>query len=284
MTNIRQVITPRSLQDALKLLQEPGIRPIAAGTDIIPAARDGALPDLSLLDLTPLKPVLSGIRAEGGALRIGALTTHTSISESRLVQAFMPVLSTACGQIGSVQIRNRATLGGNIVNASPAADSVPILVAAGASVIIKTASGMTQMPIADFLVGVRKTQLPPGGLVTEIVVPIPNGGWRGGYYKVGGRTSLTIAIVSAAIIKNGDDWRVAYGSMSAKISRCSPVEAYLSSAQCAERTELFKLISGALTPISDVRASAEYRLDVAANITWLGYSELMTQCQWQQRS
>jgi CO/xanthine dehydrogenase FAD-binding subunit len=202
MLSFERVYTPGSLNEALGLLQTPGIRPIAAGTDILPAARDGAYAGITLLDLSPLRNGLSYIRFEDDRLKIGALTTHAAIAASPLVLEKAPVLASACGQLGSVQIRNRATLGGNVVHASPAADSVPFLVAAGASVVVQTSDGASEMPVADFLVGPRRTRLPPGGLVTEIIVPVPKGGWRGVYYKVGGRTSLTIAIVSVAVLKS----------------------------------------------------------------------------------
>ncbi len=274
MLSIQDVYTPASLDEALELLQKPGIKPIAAGTDILPAARDGLLTGLSLLDLTPLKDALSYIRFENGCLKIGALTTHTAIAANPLVKENAPVLASACGQIGSVQIRNRATLGGNVVHASPAADSVPFLVAAGASIVIKTSDGTSEMPIADFLVGPRKTMLPDGGLVTEICVPVPDGGWQGVYHKVGGRTSLTIAIVSVAVLKSGDDWRAAYGSMSAKIARCTPVEAFLASGAADDKRAVADIVKKTLKPISDVRASSVYRLELASNLTWLSYHEL----------
>ncbi len=274
MLSFKQVYSPGSITEALEILQKPDIKPIAAGTDIIPAARDGALSELSLLDLTPLQDELSSIRFDNGCLKIGAMATHAAIAESPLVQENAPVLAAACSQIGSVQIRNRATLGGNVVHASPAADSVPFLTAAGASVVIKTTDGTFEIPIADFLIGPRQTALPAGGLVTEIRIPIPEGGWQGIYHKVGGRTSLTIAIVSVAMLKNGSDWRVAYGSMSAKIARSGPIEAFLASGAAGDQCAVADVIKKTLRPISDVRAGSEYRLTVAANLTWLGYREL----------
>lgn len=276
MLSIKQVYNPTSLPAALERLQEPGTKPMAAGTDLIPAARDGAFSDLTLVDLSPLRDKLSDIRYEGGILKIGAMATHDAIARSPLVQAHAPVLAASCGQIGSIQIRNRATIGGNVAHGSPAADSVPFLAASGASVVIQTAEGITHMPITDFLVGPRQTALPIGGLVTEIDIPIPEGGWQGVYYKVGGRTALTIAIVSTAILKNGKDWRVAYGSMSAKIDRCTPVEAFLAEGSAHDRSAVADIVSKTLRPISDVRASSGYRLAVASNLSWLGYHELTT--------
>ncbi len=274
MLNFKHVYTPGSLREALTMLQTPDVRPIAAGTDILPAAREGAHDGISLLDLMPLQGELSAIRFDDGCLRIGALATHTAIAGSALVREKAPVLAAACGQIGSVQIRNRATLGGNVVHASPAADSVPFLVAAGASVVMQTLSGTTELPIGDFLLGPRKTALPSGALVTEIVIPIPDGGWQGVYYKVGGRTALTIAIVSVAMLRSGDDWRVAYGSMSAKINRCTPVERVLADSSTLDKSAIDTVVRQTLKPISDVRAGSEYRLTVASNLTWLGHQEL----------
>ncbi len=275
MLNMREVMAPQSLDEALACLQNKNSIPLAAGTDIIPQMRDGLLKDVSLVDLHYLSPQLGGIHMQQGCLHIGAMATHAQIARHPDVLVQIPMLAYACNLVGSAQIRNRATIGGNIGNASPAADSVPVLVAADAQVVFLTVEGEQTLPLCDFLVAPRRTKLPHGGLITKIIVPIPDGGWKGGYYKVGGRTALTIAIVSCALLYNKKSgFCVAYGSMSASVKRLPTLEAALLEHQPPTQEDLQKAAGACMSPISDVRASAEYRLAVAANLLWQARVEL----------
>ncbi len=273
MSKAKEIVMAKSMEEALDYLQNENTIPLAAGTDIVPALRDGLLPEISLVDLHHLSNELNDIKYQDGCIHIGAMATHAEISRYPDVMAKIPMLAYACGLIGSAQIRNRATIGGNIGNASPAADSVPVLVAAGSEVEFRTKDEKRTMLLADFMVAPRKTELPRGALITKIIVPIPEGGWKGGYYKVGGRTSLTIAIVSCALLYNKKaGCRVAYGSMSPRIRRIGELEKFLS--QSKTQKQFQEKVGGLLSPISDVRASADYRLTVAANLLFQGWYEL----------
>lgn len=274
MLKARQIVMARSIDEAFTFLQNENTIPLAAGTDIVPALRDGVLSEISLVDLHHLKE-LSYIRYQNQCLHIGALTTHAEISRHPDVQGKIPMLAYACGLVGSAQIRNRATIGGNIGNASPAADSVPVLVAAGTQVVFQTKSEKQTMLLSEFLVAPRKTKLPRSGIITQIIIPVPEGGWQGGYYKVGGRTSLTIAIVSCALLYNEKSgYRVAYGSMSPSIKRLPQIEQFLLENKNISQKELQKIVKESLSPISDIRAGSDYRLAVAANLLWQSWYEL----------
>lgn len=273
MLNIKEIHSCDTLNEALTFLHtHPEVKPIAAGTDVIPAVRDHLTENPVLLDLHKLQE-LNYIKFEDGFVKIGVMTTHDTLSNSPLIRQYIPALARACGQIGSAQIRRRATIGGNICHASPAADSVPVLVAAGASVTYRSKDTSHTLLLEEFLTGPRRTRLPAGALLTEISVPIPEGGWIGDYYKVGGRTALTIAITSAAVLYGLGEWRVAYGSMSAHVERSRDVEEHLSKDNVT-RESISQVVSQSLSPISDVRASAAYRSIAAGNLTWLGWHEI----------
>ena len=274
MLKAKQIYMPKNIDEALACLQNEDAIPLSAGTDIVPALRDGILSDISLVDLHHLNE-LNYIDYHDGCMHIGAMATHADISRHPDIQTKIPALAYACGLVGSAQIRNRATIGGNIGNASPAADSVPVLVAARSQVVLQTKKEKQTMLLSDFLVAPRRTKLPKGGLITEVIIPVPDGGWQGGYYKVGGRTSLTIAIVSCALLYDEKfGCRVAYGSMSPRIKREPLIEQFLLDNKTASKNELDKIAAESLAPISDVRAASEYRLAVAANLLWQGWYEL----------
>ena len=273
MLNIKDIQSCDDVNSALAYLStHPAAKPLAAGTDIIPAVRDHLISDVELLDLHKLED-LDYIKYENHSIKIGAMTTHDTISNAPLIKQYIPALSHACGQIGSAQIRRRATIGGNICHASPAADSVPVLVAAGSSVTYRTVNESKTLLLEEFLVGPRRTQLPAGALLKEISIPIPEGGWIGDYYKVGGRTALTIAITSVAVLYGFGEWRVAYGSMSAHVERTRNVEEHLTQNNVTKES-IRETVDKNLSPISDIRASAQYRSIAAGNLTWLGWHKI----------
>jgi CO/xanthine dehydrogenase FAD-binding subunit len=216
--------------------------------------RDGAVRNARFVDLHNIKE-LRYIRYEDGLLQIGSMTTHQEIAESEVVKKHLPALAYACSQIGAAQIRRRATIGGNICHASPAADTLPVLIAAEACAVIRMREYKKTVLLERLFTGVKKTGIPRDALLEEITVLIPEGGWRGHYYKVGGRSALTIAIASAAVLRGGEGLRVAYGSMGPVVKRVRAVEEYLDSCGSAERGRLRELAEQSLTPISDIRAS-----------------------------
>lgn len=271
---IDRIYTCKSLDQAIEYLcGEESAIPLAAGTDIVPMLRDGFLSGSRLVDIHGIKE-LDYILYEEGLLRIGSMTTHQTIAKNEIIQKYIPALACACAQVGSAQIRRRATIGGNICHASPAADSLPVLIAAGACAVIQSKDYKKTVLLENFITGPKKTELSQGSLLKEITILIPEGGWKGNFYKIGGRSALTISIASAAVLRGEKGYRAAYGSMSACVKRINLVEDYLNSISSVEKKGLRSVVGTCLTPITDIRASKEYRLEAASNLTWLGWYEL----------
>ncbi len=274
-------LRPASLKAALTALARASgkgrsahpLTVLAGGTDIYPA-RAGKQAWIEsfprdFLDVTRI-PELRGIRQDGRALVIGAATSWTDIVAARLPPAF-DALKQAALQIGGLQIQNRGTLGGNIVNASPAADGVPPLLALDAEVEIASLRGERRVPLATFVRGNRQTGLARDELVVAIRVPAHRPASRSLFLKLGARSHLVISIVSVAMLLDeaGDgniaDIRITVGAASAVPMRLAALEAELR----GEKLDLSLLeritpgLFSVLTPLDDVRASAPYRRDAA---------------------
>jgi CO/xanthine dehydrogenase FAD-binding subunit len=274
LLSIDKIYTCENITQALDYLtQDEEAMPLAAGTDIIPMLRDGAIKKARLVDLHNINE-LNYIRYEDGLLRIGAMTTHQSIAGNKLVQKYIPALSYACSQIGSAQIRRRATIGGNICHASPAADTLPVLIAADACAVIRSREYKKTILLESFFTGLKKTRLHKGAILEEITIIIPKDGWQGNFYRAGGRSALTISIASVAVMRGDQGIHAAYGSMSPCVKRIRAVEEYLDQNANAEPGALREIVGECLFPITDIRALKEYRLEVASNLTWLGSIEL----------
>ncbi|MFI4997611.1 MAG: FAD binding domain-containing protein [Hyphomicrobiales bacterium] len=246
---------------------------LAGGTDIYPAraARQAWLESFprDFLDITHI-PQLKGLRQEGRALLIGAATSWTQIAEASLPPAFDALKQAALG-IGGRQIQNRATLGGNIVNASPAADGVPPLLALDARLEIASLRGERSVPLETFIRGNRKTDLAPDELLVAIRIPAHRPSARSLFLKLGARSHLVISIASVALLVDVEadgtlaDIRVAVGACSAVPARLAALEAELRGMNLEPvlLDRVTRAILAALTPIDDVRGSAAYRRDAA---------------------
>ncbi|HVE65326.1 MAG TPA: FAD binding domain-containing protein, partial [Thermoanaerobaculia bacterium] len=194
------LLQPRSLKDALRLLRDEGpLTPLAGCTDIYVNLNFGTLATKKFLDLWPLDD-LRGIRVDNGVLSIGALATYTELIRSPLVRRRLPILASAAREIGGVQIQNRGTLGGNVVNASPAGDTLPVLAVAEATIVLSSAGGERRVPFASFYTGYRKTVLRPDEIVTAIEVPRVEG--RQWFRKVGTRAAQAISKVVMAAVRS----------------------------------------------------------------------------------
>src|SRR4051794_21270170 len=197
-----EVLRPRKLKEALALLKKSvddgdPLVPLAGGTDVFVFLNAGVLPERRYLDLWPLDE-LRGIRREGRKLRMGALTTYTDCIASKAVNKLLPILVEAAQQIGGVQIQNRGTLAGNVGNGSPAADAVPVLVAADAQVVLAGVEGERTVPLADFYTGYRTTVRKPDELIVAFTVDVPRGPQV--FHKVGTRAAQAISkVVMAAV-------------------------------------------------------------------------------------
>jgi CO/xanthine dehydrogenase FAD-binding subunit len=260
-------LCPARLDDLIAA-RAAGARVLAGGTDLYPLAG----PNLTgaVVDLTGVAG-LSGIADTGDGLRIGACTTWTALAEADLPPA-CHCLQQAARQIGGRQIQNAATLGGNLCNASPAADGVPPLLVLAAEVELAGPSGMRRMPLAAFLTGVRRTALGPGEVLAAVHLPKVSLAGTSAFEKLGARASLviSIAMVAVRLRRAGNlitEAAVAVGACSPVARRLPRVEAALLGpvAGAAGRIDP-AVVAAALDPIDDVRATAAYRRRAAAEL------------------
>jgi CO/xanthine dehydrogenase FAD-binding subunit len=193
-------VRAHSLDEALSLLSEPGVRSriLAGGTDLVNQFRRGEVACDQVVDVAHV-PELRGIEG-GNPIRIGAAVTHAEIAESALLRERAPLLVLACHQIGSPQVRNIATIGGNVVNAAACADTLPVLVCLEAQAVVVSASGVERVPVADLVSGVNQTRLPPGGLVQAFEFEAPPPGSRASFQRIGRRQAMSIARLSVAVL------------------------------------------------------------------------------------
>jgi len=261
---------PETLGEALELLGSlEGARPIAGGTDLLVLLRDGAIQARHLVDLGRVEE-LRYIREEDGAIRIGAATTHAQLLGSELVAAKAPVLQEAAAFMGSVQTRNTGTLGGNLCNASPAADTAPPLLVLGAELTVTALEGPRSIPLGELFAGPKMNSLGPGELLTEIRFPAPPLGSGASFHKLGRRRGFTLSVVNAAAYLEVDGGicrgaRVAIGAVAATPLRMTAVERMLEGEKLSRllMEEAASACRGLVEPIDDVRASAEYRREMS---------------------
>lgn len=260
---------PTSLGDALAALREQPWTVVAGGTDHFPA-RVTHTPDEAILDVTAL-PELRGIRRDAdGGLAIGAAATWSEVIAAALPPA-CDGLKAAAREVGGVQIQNRGTVGGNLCNASPAADGVPALLSLDAEIELASSAGTRRLPLDGFVLGNRRTARRPDELLTAIHIPAVALEGTGRFLKLGARRYLVISIVMVAgtMTTAGDGTvaaaRLAVGACSAAALRLRDLEAALVGRPAAEAAALVTDAHlAALAPIDDVRADAAYRRETAA--------------------
>jgi CO/xanthine dehydrogenase FAD-binding subunit len=267
------VVSPRTLQEAYAVLATLPHRPLAGGTDVLVqiTGEIGETPE-RLVDLWALDE-LRGVALEDGALVIGALTTYTQLRGSPEVARHLPALADCAATIGAAQIQNRGTLGGNAANASPAGDTLPILLATDAELIVGSQRGERTVPAREFWPAYRRTALAADELILRIRIPLPNGR-RVRFRKVGTRRAQAISkVVMALAWQPADDgtWRdvrLALGSVAATPVRAPGAERALEgatpTADVADRAAAG--LSAELQPIDDVRSTADYRRAVASRV------------------
>lgn len=259
---------PQTLAEALTLLHTYGeeATPVAGGTNLLLSLRNGRLQPRRVVDLSRV-PGLSGLTQGDGQTRIGALTTLTEVLQSPVLVGVASVLKSAAADFGSPLTRNRATLGGNLADASPAADTAVPLLALDASVELQNAQrGVRSLPLADFFVAPRRTQRQADELLTAITFPTPPPGATGGFVKLALRGAMAVAVVSVGVVLEWDGnvcqrSRIALGAVAPTPMRVPAGEALLAGrhldadgiAACAHAC------AQAARPIDDVRASAAYR-------------------------
>ena len=262
----RQLLQPRSLSDAVKMLRDEGpLVPLAGCTDLYVALNFGTLRPMRFLNLWNLD-ALRGIEMRGTALRIGALTTYTEVITSGAIRRRLPMLAAAAREVGGVQIQNRGTIGGNVANASPAGDTLPVLLAADAMVVLRSTTGTRRVPMTGFYTGYRQSVARPDELIVGFEIPALRG--RQWFRKVGTRAAQAIAKIVVAGV-----WdtarvdarpRLAMGSVAPTPLRLSQTERALGSG--ASLAEAQEILQHEIAPIDDLRSTEEYRRQVAANL------------------
>ena len=206
-------------------------------------------------------PGLGGIALVDGTLRLGALATFSDLLASPVAAAAMPVLAEMAGTVASVGIRNRATVAGNLCSAVPSNDAGPVLLAAGASLQVSDPNGERTIPLAEWFLGPRRTSLGQGELVTGISIPVP-GPHGGCYLKLGRYRGEDLAQASVAVLAlPGDRYHIAFGAVAPATFRATPIEEYLEGRALDDATlaGAADLVAGQVSPITDLRSSAEYR-------------------------
>jgi CO/xanthine dehydrogenase FAD-binding subunit len=265
---MRDYACPSTLTEALTL-RAAGARVLAGGTDLYPGA--GASLAGPVVDVMRL-PGLRGIEVADGALRIGASTTWAAIADADLPPA-LAALRQAAVQVGGKQIQNAGTIGGNLCNASPAADGVPPLLVLGAEVEIASPSGTKRIPLEAFITGPRQTALAADEILVAILIPAEGAAGKSAFLKLGARAYLVISIAMVAVRLVVDNGRVAQamlavGSCSGVARRLRRVEAALINAPVAALGGLIRDadVAAGLAPIDDIRATAAYRAKAAAEL------------------
>jgi CO/xanthine dehydrogenase FAD-binding subunit len=262
---------PKTLDAALHVLAQDGGQILSGGTDFFPALGDRPAPD-RVIDISGLAEI-KGIAVEADHIRIGGLTTWSQLVATPLPRCF-DALKSAAREIGGIQIQNRGTVAGNLCNASPAADSVPPLLALDAEVGLISQAGSRRMSLADFIVGNRKTVRRPDEILANVIVPRTLDDARSVFLKLGARRYLVISIAMVAAVVQTDnagrvaEARIAIGSCSAAARRLTALEralvgipARIGLGTIAQAEHLAQL-----SPIDDVRATASYRNDAALTL------------------
>jgi CO/xanthine dehydrogenase FAD-binding subunit len=263
------VAVPFTLDEVVDLLaDDPDATLLAGGTDAMVEINDGhRRPDGLVIALNRVTELRSWRHDPAAAtLTIGSAVTYTELM-AEPIASLVPALAEASRTVGSPQIRNAGTLGGNLGTCSPAGDGLPVLAALDATVRLVSATGERTMPVTEFMVGVKRTAIEPGEVIAEITLPV-RAGWQG-YAKVGVRNAMVIAVASTCLAVDHDNRSVAValGSVGPTILRCPDAEAHLADAidwttdsvSAAAVDRFGSLVSEASTPITDHRSSAEYR-------------------------
>jgi len=265
--------SPSSLSETFKLLKdyEGRAKLLAGGTDLLVKMKKRAvLPDV-IIDLNKISE-LSFIELAGGHLHIGGLTRLAVVGGSSIVKEKAPALAEAIKVLASTQIRNRATIAGNLCNASPAADTAPPLLVLDASVKLQSAGGERMVPLSQLFLGPEQTVIKPDEILTEVIIPLQEG--ASAFIKLGRRKAFTLSVASVAAfaeVNNGkfEEVRVALGAVAPTPIRARKVEEALKGKDVSEGNveKAAQLVKEECRPITDVRASAEYRTEMSYVLT-----------------
>ncbi len=271
-----QYFSPQQIPEALEILSKYGkeIKIIAGGSDLLVQYHDRLYEIAGWLDLKNLTE-LKKIELNSSEVSIGAMITHSQLEKSPQIKNYFPILSRAAAEIGSPQIRNRGTIGGNIVNASPAGDLLSPLIAYEAKLVLLSSDEKNIIPAEQFFTGPKKTILKPNQLLTQIILPLPPQNCYSSWVKVGKRKALAISTIALAmVVKMSEDNQIIQG---AKVCLSSIAPTPLEIKEVREEmigktfsqvnfTKLAQLVEDKISPIDDIRGTKEYRKEVARRI------------------
>lgn len=275
---VEEYWAPVSLPAALEHLRGGDVTILAGGTDLMPQSQAGRVKlKRGLLNISRV-PELHGVEREGESVRIGALTTMSELMRDPLVRTHFGIIAEACDHFASDQLRNAATIGGNVCNASPAGDTLPPLLVLDAEVeLASKPDGRVEtrrVPLAEFFVGPGRTVRAPGELLAALWLPVPPAGFVGRFFKFGTRPALDIAAIAIGIggVLSGralTGARVAYGAVAPVPMRARRTEAALegTALDAAAIARIAGLARDEVRPIDDFRASAWYRRELVFNMT-----------------
>jgi carbon-monoxide dehydrogenase medium subunit len=271
-----ELLLPGSVDDCLGVLAQhgPAARLVAGGTDLLPQLKNGLLRPAHVVDLSGVAPLRTLEPADGGALRIGAAVTARALERDARVRSHYPAIAESGALVGSVQVRNLATVGGNLCNAAPSADMAPPLMALEAEAVIASRTGQRRVPLASFFLGVRRTVLAPDELLVEFVVPAPGPRSGGSYLRHTPRRELDIAVVGVASQLTLADGvcaraRIALAAVAPTPVRAEAAEQALEGQPLtpAQIERAAALAVEAARPISDQRGSADFRRHLVRVLT-----------------
>ena len=255
---------PQDLKACFEIIDQfdKGVTFMAGGTDLLVRMKSGRISPQVIIDIKNIKEVRAHIEKNQEWIDVGALTSMAEIQGNSLIEEYFPALKEAAGSIGSVQIRNRATIGGNLCNASPAADTTPALLIYNAQIDIASKNGTRILPLDHFLLGPGKTALQPGELVKSILLPLPPSGQAASYERLSRRRGVDLAIVNLCgqVFASGKV-RVAVGAagpVAFVVEDQSGILTNPNVEEVAKEEKLTEMMHKA-SPISDIRASKEYR-------------------------
>lgn len=269
------VLSPRTPKEALALYSaSPRALPLAGGTDLMVGWNMGLLNGKTVLDLSRLD-AWRAIKPAKGGLSAGSLATHADLRSHPIVRRHFPLLADACATVGAAQIQNRGTIGGNLANASPAADTFPPLAVYEASVRIVGPRGVRELPLLELFAGVKKTHLRPGELIASVELPFPERKPSAALFrKVGTRLAQAISKTMFAgllwVDRDGTvaEARLSFGSLAPTVRRLHAAESFLKGRRLdrAAADAAARSLDADVSPIDDIRSTREYRLAASRNI------------------
>ena len=267
-----QLVTPQSLSEALTIIASDSCtwRPFAGGTDLMVLLEAGKLPHQNYLNIWKL-PELRGIEVTDTFVSLGALTTYTEVQNHEILRKEFPMLCQAAKETGGIAIQNRGTLGGNIVNASPAADSPPALLAYDAELELVSKHGERRIPYFKFHSGYKQMDIRPDELLRAIRLPRAANRLTHYYRKVGTRKAQAISKVCFAAVGSMTDGkietvRIALGSIAPIPLRCVQTENALRNQTIDSMAAARAIFASEISPIDDLRSTRDYRLRVSLNL------------------